>query len=153
MNTVTDDDLQSISETIWGTLFTSTLERATVPGPEVHREVTGLVHIDGAWQGALMLRCSTALAAMVTAAMFESVGEPPEEDVRDAVGELTNMMAGNVKALLPEPCAISLPSVALGADYAVRVMGAEPVAEVAFACGGEPLSVTLLHNTRAPGSS
>lgn len=148
MNTVDDADLRSLAKTIWGTLITIALEPASAPVPEAHREVTGLVHIDGAWQGALMLRCSTGMAMIVASAMFDSDTAPPEEDVRDAIGELTNMLAGNVKALLPGPCAISLPSVALGADYALRVVGADPVAWAAFTCRGEPLSVTLLHNAQ-----
>ena len=35
-------------------------------------------------------------------------------DIADALGELANIIGGNVKSLLPEPCALSLPHVLVG---------------------------------------
>lgn len=88
-----------------------------------------------------------ALATTLTTAMFQTGDEPCPDDIRDALGELANMLAGNVKALLPEPCAISLPAVAFGPDHHVSVVGTSPVATVAFTCAGERLFVTLLHQS------
>ena len=62
-------------------------------------------------------------------------------------------MAGNVKALLPEPCGISLPAVAFGRDYQLSVVGTAVVATTQLACAGHPLTVTLLNRLSAEGSS
>lgn len=45
------------------------------------------------------------------------------DDVRDSLGEIVNMIAGNFKALLPDGAAISMPSVVEGSDYTLRVRG------------------------------
>jgi chemotaxis protein CheX len=92
------------------------------------------------------------LAITLASSMFDGTrsrdGDPPPEvpeaDVRDALGEIANMIAGNVKALLPEPCSISLPAVALGSDDTVSVQGTTPVTSVPFTCDGHPLVITLL---------
>jgi chemotaxis protein CheX len=145
---VVDADLQDITETIWGSLFRLPLEPSDAFGQDGHSTVTSVVHIDGAWHGAVMLRCPMALAAMLTAAIFQAGDEPDTDDIGDAIGELANMAAGNVKALLPEPCSISLPAVAFGCNYQLSVVGAVSVASAAFTCAGHPLLVTLLE--RAP---
>jgi chemotaxis protein CheX len=108
--------------------------------------VTGIVNIDGAWRGAVLVRCPYALAALVTAAMLE--GEAVTlDDVRDALGELTNMVAGNVKALLPGPSTISLPTVAFGSDYEIEVLGTHVVAGVPFTSGSYPVLVSLVQRS------
>ncbi len=62
----------------------------------------------------------------------------------DALGELTNVFAGNIKALLAQPSSISLPTVAFGPSYEIGVVGATVVARVSFVCEGHPLVVTIL---------
>lgn len=150
--TVVDNDLDQIARTIWGTLFELPLEDGRAATLDQDATVTSVVHIDGAWRGAVVLRCPMALAAAVTAAMFQADVEPEADDIRDALGELANMVAGNVKALLPEPCGISLPAVAFGLDYQLQVVGTVPIAQAAFSSGGQPLVVTLLERSRGGGT-
>jgi len=83
--------------------------------------------------------------------MVDPADTTPEE-VTDALGELANMIGGNVKALLPEPCRISLPAVADGMDYRLSVPGARPVTAVTWSCESEPLMVRLLER-RIAGSA
>jgi len=149
VKTVVDADLEQILTTIWSTLFDVGLRlESAEPSQRVEASsVTSVVQIEGSWHGAVMLRCPMALAALITSAMFQAGSEPSTDDVRDALGELANMTAGNVKALLPEPCAISLPAVAFGSDYQLSVVGTVPIAAAAFTCGGHPLVATLLHRS------
>ncbi len=138
-------EIQAIAHSIWETLFV--LPLATADGAQ-HREVgplmTGCVQIDGAWNGAVMLQCPEPLAGRLAAELFQPQADLPSEDVQDTIGELTNMLAGNIKALLPQPSRISLPAVALGADYDLRVIGTHVVAAASFDCAGSRLVVTLL---------
>jgi chemotaxis protein CheX len=138
-------DIEGITRTIWATLFDLPLE--TGGGRELGSEssVTSCVQIDGEWHGALVLKCPMPLALTLTAQMFQAESTPELDDVRDALGELANMLGGNVKALLPAPSQISLPAVAVGSDYELSVVGTSEVACVSFTCGGQPLLVTLLH--------
>ena len=76
------------------------------------------VQISGAWNGAVLLRCSGALASLASARMFGlDDGEASPEQVHDALGELANILGGCVKTLLPEPCFLSLPSITGGEDH------------------------------------
>ncbi len=45
------------------------------------------------------------------------------EDVRDAPGEMANVIAGNLKPLLPPGVGLSMPSVVQGDDYRLGVCG------------------------------
>ena len=145
-------DIQEIVEMIWTTLFDLPLEMTDAPGPDGGPAVTSFVHIDGAWRGVVMLQCPMALAVTLASSMFEGVhpvhGVPApkvhEAEVRDALGEIANMVAGNVKALLPEPCSMSLPAVALGSDDTISVPGTTPVTSVPFSCDGHLFVITLL---------
>jgi chemotaxis protein CheX len=148
MTTTHEADLADITGTIWATLFEHALERRDDDDDGgAASTVTSIVHIEGAWQGAVILRCSQALAATLTAEMLGGESAPTFDDIRDALGELTNMVAGNLKAMLPAPSSISLPTVVLGSDYEVDVPGASVVARVSFVSDGHPVVVMLVHRT------
>ena len=140
--TAVEDAIREITASIWETLFPLPLERGE-PGIEVPEPtVTGCVTIEGAWSGAVMLVCDRELASTLAGELFQST-EPQPAEVRDTVGELTNMLAGNIKALLPEPSRISLPAVAVGGDYDLSVVGTTELLTVPFRCDGRALSVTV----------
>src|SRR5262249_50074130 len=62
--------------------------------------LTGCIPLTGGWTGVVLLHCHRDLARQAAAVMFEMAGEAlPEELVRDGLGELTNMLGGNLKAL------------------------------------------------------
>lgn len=140
------NDISEIAQSIWETLFLLPLEKAEPHSrlPDDVALITGCVQIDGAWKGAVMLQCPESLAERLASELFRSDSATSPEEVQDTVGELTNMLAGNIKALLPQPSRISLPTVALGADYALRVIGTQLVAEVTFRCADAPIVVTLM---------
>jgi CheY-specific phosphatase CheX len=52
--------------------------------------ITGCVHIDGAWNGAVMLQCPQSLAERLAGELFGSDTTTSPEEVQDTVGELTN---------------------------------------------------------------
>jgi len=152
-----EPELTEITERVWASLVEVPLlprqpgQPAPAPGS---RTFTGCVQITGAWEGAVTVHCSEALARLLTAAMFMvGVEDTTPEEVADALGELANMVGGNVKALLPEPCRISLPAVADGMDYRLSVPGARPVSAVTWTCQGEPLMVRLLERRTADNAA
>jgi chemotaxis protein CheX len=147
MMTSHEADLDDITRTIWGTLFEHAIERSDCTLTGVESTVTSIVHIDGAWRGAVMLRCPQALGAALTAEMLRSETEPTFDDIGDALGELTNMVAGNLKALLPAPSTISLPAVVFGSDYELDVPNTTVVARVPFICDGQPVVVILVQRS------
>jgi len=111
--------------------------------------LTGCIHITGAWQGAIKLECSGALARRVAAIMFAAdVCDVTPDQINDALGELTNIIGGNIKALLPEPSHLSMPAVTEGTDYLFSVPGSRPTVQMSFTCEGKPFQVTVLESEK-----
>jgi len=105
----------------------------------------GCIQITGDWEGAVTLYCPEALVRRATASMFSMPSEEVSlEEMRDTLGELTNMTAGNIKSLLPANCYISLPSVAEGVEYRLTVPGGKIVMQEGFECAGQPLIVAII---------
>jgi chemotaxis protein CheX len=106
--------LPEITEKVWSMLLGLRirpvgfdLERA-----ESQVFVLGKVTISGAWQGSVTLGCTAALARRAAAAMLGKLpAETEAEEIRDALGELTNVVGGNFKTLLRGDCRLSVPDV------------------------------------------
>lgn len=145
-----DTDLEDIVRTIWETLLGLPVEQGEGDVGKADSMVTSIVHVHGAWNGAVVLQCPGTLSASLAGAMFQSDGMPSGDEIRDALGELANMVAGNMKALLPQPSTISLPAVAFGSDYEFDVVGATVVARVPLTCQGLAFTVTLVRDGAQP---
>lgn len=141
---VSDDDIRQITESVWLATLDLPLDREPVAFSDGER-LTGCVVISGGWHGAVTVEVSEPLARRAAARMFDVPEEELDaEEVRDALGELTNMTGGNIKTLLGGVSQLSIPSVAYGREYRVFVPGASVVSSVEFGCGREPLQVTVL---------
>jgi CheY-specific phosphatase CheX len=141
------EDITRLTEDIW--LSTVGLavrpSEETVPGRLSGRTLDGIVNITGDYHGAVVVQCPLGLAARLARAMFDlGSGRPTLADMQDALGEITNMTGGNVKALLPGTCHLSLPAVVEGEDYTIRVPGTRTTHRAVFACGSESFVVSIV---------
>lgn len=84
-------------------------------GGPCENPIIGTIHLAGGWEGLVLTGFEPSLAFAVTAHMLK-IEEPRAvgDAVRDAVGEVANIVAGNLKALLPEHAAMSIPQVVEG---------------------------------------
>ena len=109
--------------------------------------VVGRVHIHGAWVGTVTLACAGSLARRAAGHLLDlGEAEVTDDDVRDAVGDMTNILGGGVKALLPSPSRLSIPVVsAEGAEAMAALPAGADGAERSlwFSCGGEPMVLRL----------
>ncbi|MCZ4497985.1 MAG: chemotaxis protein CheX [Marmoricola sp.] len=137
-------DVQMVVEEVWSTFLGA--EEPLLPGAPGELTVgwSAAVAVSGEWDGMVSVELPTAMAEEVTRRMLGLGDEPAsavDEDVADAVGELVNMIGGNVKSLMPGPSALSLPVVAAG-----RVARPSDVVEVCrldASWGGSPLLVSV----------
>jgi chemotaxis protein CheX len=108
----------------------------------------GAVYLAGEWQGALLLE-TWAEQAFVWTHKLMAIPLPRrlDDDVRDSVGELANMVAGNLKSLLPVETALSMPSVIEGRQFTLRLVGGHQKIKVDFASPEGPFAVTLVQLT------
>ncbi|HEY8730251.1 MAG TPA: chemotaxis protein CheX [Acidothermaceae bacterium] len=137
------DDLEVITREVW-TSFLDGDPSGLVPrdGDDATEDkVTGCVHLSGAYTGAIMLQCSPPAARDAAAALFSvSPDDVTPAEVVDAMGEIANMVGGNVKSMLPGPSTLSLPSVIHGR---LSLPGSQVVREVTLAWRTQPLTVSL----------
>lgn len=136
-------EIAAVAHDVWESMFGLQLapsDAAAVDPPAL----TGIVHIDGDWQGAVTLRCGVELADDLTRRLF---GESTDAEVRDLLGELTNQLGGNIKAMLPGAETLSLPVVAAGSDYEITVSDTTVEAVVALDCDGSPIVVSVLRRS------
>lgn len=142
-----DRYVTELSTAVWEqTLGLPLLPTERPPHHEGDGTVEGHIHITGEWTGTLVFQCSETAARRAAHLMFgEREDHGNRTDVRDAVGELTNMIGGNIKALMStDGCFLSLPTVIEGRDYSVQMTGTRVVARQAFESDDEPVVVTLL---------
>ena len=96
---------------------------------------------------AITERFTTQIRGLDQAVRNSNDGISLAQTSESALGELTNMVAGNVKALLPAPSAISLPTVAFGKQYEISVVGTRRVANVSFTSKSYPLVVSVVQRS------
>ena len=142
---VTADQIVEIAREVWGSFLSMDLEPVPDSGEPLARQtLTGVIHVSGGWQGTVFLETTADHAQAGAEAMFAAEpGSLSPEEVGDALGELTNMVGGNIKGLLPAPNKLSLPSVAGGESYTLRVPGALPVASVLLLGPAGPVRISL----------
>lgn len=145
------EDAVRVVGDVFRTMLGIEVEQVQAPWPPEDGLVNVTIHYAGAWKGALLLECTPRQARLFTARMMGT--EPPEninDDVRDAVGELANMIAGNLKPVLPPGVALSMPTLIEGTDYALRILGGNLAGMIAFRCCSGVFWVSLIE---APDNS
>lgn len=138
-------EVVEVTRSVWSSLLGDEQELGSVDADHSAEQfVTGCVTVSGGWNGAISIGCTSRLARRVTAAMFEleSDSASPAE-VADAIGEIANMIGGNIKALMPGPSQLSLPAVT-DRESGILVPGGELVVNESFEWGGERLRVQVL---------
>ncbi|WP_025321709.1 chemotaxis protein CheX [Deferrisoma camini] len=109
-------------------------------------DISGLVGLSGQVQGYVALSFREPAAFYVVGRFL---GEPVQEtnaQVRDAVGELANIVAGGAKRVLAEQgydLKISIPTVVVGRNHTVSRPRGIPCIEIPFDTDGGPFRVEL----------
>ena len=105
--------VQSIADEVWPSLVGDGEAFVPVPVPPPAEVVSAWVDIIGPWTGSVVLTCAPTTAAALTESVLMT--RPPtvvdEEDVADALGELANVLGGNIKSVLPGESRLGLPQI------------------------------------------
>jgi len=105
------------------------------------------ISFKGAWKGHVMLQVDPALAREMAAVMMQKDLEETEEpETLDAVGELTNIIAGNLRPLMPGYRAMTLPIVTR--EQLRAIPQEEFPLELSYLLDGRSLSIAVVeaHN-------
>ncbi len=138
-------ELAQIVESVFATMLSLEVGECGAPWFPNRDRLTAAVHMAGDWNGAVLLECDRRQACQF-AGRFLSTDPPDSVDdvVRDVLGELVNMIGGNMKCVLTRGIQLSMPSVVDGSDYSLRVCGANVRDRLAFQCTEGPFWITVL---------
>jgi chemotaxis protein CheX len=106
------------------------VECQRIDGPvEIEPEsVTAVVGFGGLLSGACVYRCGGSASMKVAQQMTGMEFEEIDDTVKDAIGEICNMLAGAWKGKVPDlaaNCGLSVPAVITGRDYNLHVQAPE----------------------------
>ena len=93
------------------------------PAPASHGGVIALLGMAGGWVGSGGILLDEPLTCRLASRMLMAEYAAVDEEVLDAVGEITNMVIGNVKNALEEdlgPLGLSIPTVIFGHEFSTR---------------------------------
>lgn len=148
---VNEDTLSQVVEAVWDQVLELPVRPTAPPADESTPDLSVCVHITGGWNGAVLFWPSDRFAGRASARLFAiAETEVTPADVQDAMAELGNIVAGNLKSILPGPSALSLPTVTHGHQHEVFVRRTRLVAQYTFVCEDETLSIRLLEGLPAP---
>jgi flagellar motor switch protein FliN len=100
------------------------VDKVTDPGLD-DRRMVGVVHYAGEVVGNLSLHVSQEFAILMTTTMLGVDAETlsGDEEIKDVLGELTNIVSGNLKSDFLDAdlsCVISTPSITRGSDFTIE---------------------------------
>jgi chemotaxis protein CheX len=142
--------VRGASEEVFSTMLAMELQTADAyvehTGALANNGVVSFIGLAGSWVGTGSISCSATLACQLAGALMMSEYTSVNEEVLDAVAEVTNMIMGNVKTSLEEqlgPMGLSIPTVVYGRNFSSRTVGKQEWSVVPFKVGTEDLEVQV----------
>ncbi|MCB0309769.1 MAG: chemotaxis protein CheX [Bdellovibrionales bacterium] len=106
------DELRGVFHDIWSVAVKKPLEELDkmpeLSGAKIYETE---IAIEGAWRGRIVFFTVEDVANFIARHMFliDAPQMPSQEQIEDSLKEFTNVIGGNLKSALPEPCYLSLP--------------------------------------------
>jgi chemotaxis protein CheX len=94
------------------------------PSPDIEQNLSSLIGLAGDLKGILGIHCPSTVALGITSAMLGMEVTELGEDVKDAIGEIANMVAGGLKVALAshdKKIELAIPTTVIG--KAIRTSG------------------------------
>ena len=85
-------------------------------------EISGIIGLSGGVKGSAVISFPKAIALAVASAMFMEELKEINEDVKDAIGEFTNIVVGNARNKLVDEgldITMSTPTIIIGKDHQI----------------------------------
>ena len=114
------------------------------PGPS--DGIVAVIGLAGAWVGTGSLCCTTSMACRMSSSMLGMEYAEVNEDVLDAISEISNMIFGGFKTIAEThlgPLGLSIPTVVYGLRFSARTAGKEKWIVVPFVCGEDKLELKV----------
>jgi chemotaxis protein CheX len=112
--------------------------------PQVNDGLVSFIGLAGSWAGMGSISCSAALACRLCSQFLMTDKSAVDEEVLDALAELTNMIIGNVKTDLEHvlgPLGLSIPTVIFGKNFKARTSSHGDWSVIRYDLDGEALLI------------
>lgn len=109
-------------------------------------DVSGIIGITGDNEGTLSISFSQACIEAILTNMLGETISGINEEVRDAVGEITNMISGDARRVLDEmglKLSAAIPTVISGKDHTITHISTGPTIAIPFATDHGPFTVEV----------
>lgn len=113
-----------------------------------HGDVTGVIGLSGDRSGTVSLTFTKDCVLAVVSNMLGEAITELNTDIRDAVGEMTNMISGSARQGLQKDgltIEAGIPTVVMGPNHSISHMSKDPILAIPFSTdhGGFTLEVSL----------
>ena len=140
--------LDACVEEVFELMLGVNCRRAAAEKPAGHADsVTAVVGFGGLLSGACVFKLASVAAMAVAARMTGMEFTEVDDTVKDAIGEICNMLAGSWKGKVPElsaNCGLSVPAVISGHDYRLHVQAPEFQLHHVYTFGDHSFAVTIV---------
>ena len=149
---IDEETVQSIAQEAWSALVGDDEFLVPLPGGLPDDAVSSWVDVRGPWNGAVVITTGRSTAERLARELLKEHAPPvlDDEDIEDGLGELANVVGGNVKAVLPGPSVLGLPEV--GAEPPAGPTAGPPadICRVDLLWRGQSLTISVQGATGAP---
>lgn len=137
------------TEEVFTTMLMIELDTGTPiegPGGEIESNLTSMLGLGRDIKGMLAVHCPEVVAKDITGTFLGLEVEELDEDVKDAIGEITNMVAGSLKTYFQDHDKIielAIPTTVVGKSYRTAGMSGATRVAVPFTMNGTAFLVEL----------
>ncbi len=135
---------------VFSTMLSGNIEPGEVSrehtSPETAEGIISFIGIAGRWSGTGSIACSSTVACRICSQMLMTEATSLNEEVLDAVAELTNMIIGNVKSSMERhlgDLGLSIPTVVFGRNFQTKTGGSIEWIVERFRWDGDELIVKM----------
>ncbi len=115
---------------------------------EINSNITSMIGLGGGLKGLLAVHCPSSVATKITSAFLGMDVEEIDDDVKDAIGEIANMVAGNLKvsyAAVDVNIELAIPTSIVGDSFYVSGIADATRVVVPFSMNNETFWVELMY--------
>ena len=150
------ETLRACTHDVFDTMVGSALAEGTPLAGDAlrpHSNVVGQIGFGGSRCGLVVFYTTSAGAAVITRSLLcmSDNEEPSKAEVADAIGEITNMIAGSFRTRMAtdgDAWAISIPTVTMGSDFYMTPLSDGRRTMLPFRMGDHEIFVELVITTK-----
>lgn len=148
MTIIENDTFKKLINDIWLTV----LSLQTHPTQETmisdQSSYCGSVQISGDWCGGVAVQTTEAHARYLASIAYgKKLNEVDTSEVSDIIGEIANILGGNIKGLIPASCNLSLPTVTTGNFTKFDLPEYDILLSAMLESEGQPIKVIFFKKT------